>query len=165
MQMENGTYKAKAIGGGLGETSKGAEQVAVEFSLLDEGFNGWRITWFGFFTEKTTESTIRALRTCGWQGTDLTDLTGIDTNEVLLVIENETYDGKTSPKVRWVNPLGGGLALKNPMAPDKAKAFAARMRAQIAAVDATSGQRRTSTKPAGMNTNEPPPHTDNDMPF
>lgn len=135
MNLANGMYRARATSGVLGETSTGKEQMVVDFELLDAGFEGQHLTWFGFFTEKTLESTIKGLRACGWTGDDLMDLAGIDTNEVSLVVENETYEGKTRARVRWVNPINTGLSVKAPLPEDKAKAFAAKMRGQIRAME------------------------------
>lgn len=175
-----GFYKAKAVTWALGETSTGKEQVAVEFALFDEeGVEGPHMTWFGYFTDNTTESTLKALRTCGWVGTDLSDLQGLDANEVQLVIEHETYDGKTRAKVRWVNPVGqGGLALKSQMDGAKAKAFAAKMRSRIAAFDQSAAVRPSapssvampaaSRARSGVLSPEPPPFAESapeDIPF
>lgn len=165
-EIANGVYRARAVSGGLGETSTGKEQVAIECELMDsEGVVGPHITWFGYFTEKTTESTLRALRTFGWVGDDLANLTGIETNEVSLVIENEEYEGRVTPKVRWVNaPGGGGIGLKAPLAPDRAKSFAAKMRAAVRAFDIQTGNGKRPPAPksrvGAVLSPEPPPMTD-----
>jgi hypothetical protein len=154
--LDAGTYRAKAVEAALGETDTGKEQVAVQFRLLD--FEPQTITWYGYFTEKTTESTFRALRTAGWKGQDLMDLSDLcapaETPEVHLVVEHETYtntagETKTQAKVRWVNGTGG-LAIKKALDPNKAKAFAARMKGQFAAYDAQSknGSPKPAAKPA-----------------
>lgn len=163
--MENGTYRGKALGAVLGETSKGAEQVAIEFGFFDA--ENTRYTYFGTFGEKALEHTLKALRTAGWKGDDLSDLSSIggpDAPEVDLVVENEEYEGKVRAKIKWVNPRGG-LSLKAPLPADKAKAFAARMRAQVAAFDATNGRGGASRVSNGSSRPpEPPPHTDSDQP-
>ena len=125
-----GTYAARAVSAGLGETRAGKPQIAVEF---DTGVDG-RITWFGYFTDKSQERTLQSLRYCGWDGSDLTDMSGIDSNDVELVIEHETYEGKTRARVQWVNKIGG-IGLKSKMAPDKAAAFAAQTKGAILAYD------------------------------
>lgn len=137
--IEAGTYRAKAVEGALGETSTGKEQVAVVFDLLDAG---QKITWYGYFTDKTLESTFRALRTAGWTGQDLSDLSTLsreDVPEVHLVVEHEDdKEGQPRARVRWVNSTGG-MGLKSALAPDKAKAFAARMRGAVASFDRNAG--------------------------
>lgn len=140
--MEIGTWKAKAKAGALGMTSTNKEQVAVEFEVTEGPNIGKRMTWFGFFTDNTTERTFESLRAAGWKGQDLSDLSDLsaaDVPEVSLVLENDTYEGKTSVKIRWVNRLGG-IPLKSQLDPNAAKAFAARMRGQVIAFDAKAGQ-------------------------
>lgn len=169
-------YAAKAIEWGLGETSKGTEQVAVRFEILTENAEFNHITWYGYFSDKTVDRTIESLRICGWEGDDLTNLTGLDKNEVELVIgDEEDEDGNMRARVRWVN-RPSGLALKAPLAGDKAKAFAASMRDKIRAIDAANGTPRKSppkqapkgngSPPPNIGSNfGPPPLTDDDIPF
>lgn len=156
MELENGKYRARGVQGALGLTSGGKEQVAVEFQLLgergDEHYVGQSITWFGFFTDNTLEHTIKGLRACGWQGDDVSDLVGINTNEVSLVIENEEYEGQWRPRVRWVNAPGGGLALKQQMDVGQAKNFAQQMRGRILALEQGTGQRKAPQQPASRPT-------------
>jgi hypothetical protein len=158
--LDPGTYRGRALEGALGATTNGKDQVAVRFDLLD--FPGQSITWFGFFTEKTETSTLKALRTAGWKGMDLADLSDLsdpECPEVYLVIEHDTYTNpetnqtKTSARVRWVNSAQG-LAMTNRLAPDKAKILAARMREKLAALDALARQNGEVPKPAAR---KPPP--------
>lgn len=127
-RIPKGRYRARSLQAEFGfSPNKGTEQVVVEFELLDDQWRGERVTWIGYFTEKTTERTMEALRFCGWSGDDVTDLVGLGTSEVSLVIDHEEYDGKLQAKVQWVNK-GGAFAMKAPMSPDQKKAFAAKMR-------------------------------------
>lgn len=166
--IEEGTYRAKARRAQLGSTSTGKEQVAVEFEIAEPQT---RIVWYGYFTEKTVDSTIKALRTCGWQGDDLSDLAGIDANEVELVIEHERDDrGFPRPRVRWVNSTGG-LALKSALDPAAAKTFAARMKGAIVAWDRANGVARPAGKTPAPRPARPAPRqeelpaADDDIPF
>lgn len=155
--LDAGTYRARAIEAALGETDTGKEQIAVRFSLLD--LEGQEITWYGYFTDKTLETTFKALRTAGWKGQDLSDLADLcnpETPEVTLVVEQEEYEGKVRARVRWVNGAGG-LALKKALDPNKAKAFAARMKGQIVAFDRTSGAPKASTSKAATKGDEHDP--------
>jgi hypothetical protein len=157
--LEAGKYRAQAIEAALGETDTGKEQVAVRFRLLDAD---QEITWYGYFTDKTTESTFKALRTAGWKGQDLSDLTDLeaaDAPEVTLVIEHEAdQQGNMRAKVRWVNGTGG-LALKKALDPNKAKAFAARMKAQVLAFDQNAGTPKPTPKRNGSDS-PPQEHLD-----
>ncbi len=187
--LPEGRFKARAIEGGLGESSEGNPQVGVRFTILDEEFHGEEITWFGSFsrnkgqgTKTPFERTIESLRACGWKGDDLSNLEGIDANEVSLVVEHDNYNGKILAKVKWVN-RAGGLALKAPMSADKAKAFAAKMRGEVIAASravaaaqgappASSAGRPPATRPQshpnapGAEADAPPPYgAEDDIPF
>jgi hypothetical protein len=164
--LDAGTYRARAVQWGLGETKAGKEQVAVEFVILDvDGTPGQHITWYGHFSEAALPLTVAALRACGWAGLDLSVLEGLDTNEVELVIEHDTYEGKTNAKVRFVNvPRTGGALLKAPLDDAKKKAFAARMRGAIAAMEQGASKPATAKPKAhprkGVQTPEPPPYAE-----
>lgn len=166
-----GTVRARAIDGELGFTKAGKPQVAITFEILEGEDSGRNITWYGYFTEATKERTIESLRYCGWKGDDLSDLSSINGEaEVSLVIEHDEYEGKTRAKVQWVNS-GGGARLAKPMNQDDAKAFAAKMKGIVAAVDAKTkagGGRATSSSSGGGGSSggdEPPPISDDDIPF
>jgi hypothetical protein len=145
--IDEGTYRARGVEGELSYAETGNEQVAVLFAITEEGFEHQMITWYGYFTDKTEESTLKALHTMGWEGDDLSDLTGIDRNEVYLVIVHEEgQDGQTRARVRWVNATPGRLALKNRMDEGQKAAFAERMRGKVLAQKA-----RMAGSPAAAN--------------
>lgn len=152
--MDNGTYRARAKGGEFGYTQNNAEQIAVLFAILgdDDAETGEHITWFGYFTEKTQQRTLEALRYCGWTGNDLTDLVGLGGAVVEIVVEQEEYNDKWQAKVKWVNrPGGGAVKLAKPMGDKEKRAFAARFRnmaAGIPAVGATPAKAPASKPPA-----------------
>lgn len=162
-----GTYQARAVQWRMCETKGGAEQVAVECAILnDDGTDAdMKITWFGFFTDKTWKRSIEALRFFGWTGNDVTDLTGLDANVVDLVIAHEEWEGKTRAKVQWVNAPGGGLALKAPLVGDKAKAFAAKMKALIQDKEKGSAPAANGKKPAAKKPSPAPSGESEDIPF
>lgn len=157
-----GTYRARAIEAQLGKTAKGSEQVGISFAVLTPGFETQRLAYYGQFGEKSLAITVKALRACGWQGLDLSDLRGIETNEVNLVVEHEEYEGTTRAKVKWVNDVSAGV-VKDVLDPTAAKSFAQRMRAAIAGVDAAAPKKNGT--PVRGQPPEPPPHTDADLPF
>lgn len=158
--MENGIYRARALGALLGETKGKNIQVGVEFEFLDHPV---RMTYFGSFSDAAMPITLKALRTAGWQGDDLADLSSIggeNAPEVSLVVENEEYEGKWRSKIKWVN-AAGGVAMASPLAAEKAAAFAARMRGAVLAHNKAVGTRPASaSKPTGDRRPEPPPNLD-----
>ena len=144
--MNDGKYRAQAKQWEIGEASTGTPQIGVCFALLDHP--GEEITWYGFLSDAALKVTIKALRTCGWTGSDLDDLSGLDANEVSLVLVAEEYpagSGTFATKVKWVNSVGG-LAMGKTLDADAKKAFAAKMKAKILAVDPSSAARHATSK-------------------
>ena len=152
MEIQDGTYRAKARSWSLAESSKGTPEVAVEFAFQVDEAQTASLTWHGYLSDKAYVRTIESLRICGWKGDDLSDLTGLDSDEVDIVVEHEEYESegevKVFAKVKWVNKPGG-LAVKAPMSADKAKAFAAAMKSKIRALDAANGKKSPAPKTNG----------------
>lgn len=152
--IQPGRYKAKAIDWKLGVTSNGNEQIGVLFQLDD----GQTLTWYGHFTEKTAERTLESLEHMGWDGVDITNPVGLDANDVQLVIEHEVSekDGKTYPKVRWVNRLGGGLGIKEELTGGALMNFKQRMQGAVMARRQNRQQQAANGGTSGK---------DDDLPF
>lgn len=167
MRAEDGTFRARAVEWDLGYTSTNKEQVAVRFELLDVDEGARYLTWYGFFTDKTTERTLDSMRHCGWKGDDLFDLSGLGDNEVDLVLETEEdNEGKAHLRVRWVNSRGG-LALKDRMDDDARRTFAQRMKGAVLA-HKKKAPRPPAKSNGGSSSQQPPGDPgfgDDDIPF
>jgi hypothetical protein len=131
--VQPGKYRAKAISGDLGVKGERAF-LYVDFQLTESGEN---VRWFGHPEGKgdSLGICVRALRACGWTGSDITDLSGLGDNEVELDIVIDSYKGDGSSKVNWVNAIGGApRRSKEPSDPIDAKkkmAIAKRIAAQV----------------------------------
>lgn len=171
--IDEGTYNARALRAALGMTSTGKEQVAVEWALLD-GSNRKITSYHYFSSDKAVEISMDGLRTAGFRGNDLSDLStlchseGCPTPECEIVIVHEEYNGKTSAKVQFINSTGG-RALSAPLDDAKAKAFAARMKGAIAAYDQSCGTnpapRRAASRPPAQQSGDDFQASDEDVPF
>lgn len=137
MNATAGTYRARAVEAELGYASTGTEQVAVSFELLEGDAAGQRITWYGYFSDKGAARTIESLKHCGWDG-NLEDLSTVGCQECQIVLDWEEFNGRESLRVKWVNGLGQGLAVKNRMDPAQRAAFAQRMKSTVAGVYGTA---------------------------
>lgn len=134
-RIGNGRHVAVARAWEFGEASTGKAQVGVEFEILEGEDAGEFITWYGFFTDDTEQRTLEALRYAGWQGDDLLDLKGMGTRRVVLIVEEESYQGKTHSRVRWVNRFGGnGVRMAKAMAEQDRRMLAARLRSVAASI-------------------------------
>ncbi len=121
MITKAGTYRAKPIEAMIGKSKqKNTPFVGVMYEVVGGEFNGQRLKWEGYLTEKTAERTLESLQNCGWTGDDVSVFAKPEggkflTNEVDLVVEMEKYQGddpakagKEYPKVQWVNKVGSG---------------------------------------------------------
>lgn len=121
-----GIYKGRGIAGSeqYGTTSNDNDQIALDLTLADVGE---QVTTFLIFTDKSAEYSIARLRELGWEGDDLSNLAGIDKNEVNVEIKYEEYQGKLQMRVQILTG-GGRVVLQNSMDDKGKKAFAARFK-------------------------------------
>jgi hypothetical protein len=167
MNIDNGKYRAKALSAAVTQAKTGNKQIAIQFELLDHP--GRSITYYKALSDACLQYAIDALRACGWQGCDLTDLSGLD-SEVVIVVKNEEYpegSGKWTAKVQFVN--AANVALQGALAGDDLASFAAQMKAKILALDPSRAKQIAAAKPKGNGaaaTRPEPPHpADSEMPF
>lgn len=138
--VPKGNYKARAVNGTAtwGESkTKGTKCVGLEFEVTEGPSKGQRVPWTGYLTEATKDRTLEALVLCGCE--DVTTFEGIDANEVLIVVEEETYttnDGevKTVSRVAWVNDPARTAFNQKPLAAGEAQAYAESLRGAFAAM-------------------------------
>ena len=176
--ISEGKVTARATGASIGLTLGNKEQVGIAFDLLDGPDAGQSITAYGSFSGAALPYTLEKMRTAGWRGDDLADLSSIGgpkTPDVQLVIEHEEYNGKLSAKVKFINSLGG-VAMKEVLDAKAAQTFAARMRGAVLAHNQSTGAptkppatpARPAARPASRTASparqEPPPPTDADAP-
>ena len=175
--IPEGTYRVRGVDAALGYSSTNNEQVAVTLEFLDGGedVEGRQMTWYGSFSEKVVTRTFESLRLLGWQGDDVSDLSGIGSTEAFAVVGYEDdREGNTRARVKWING-SGGVALKNRMDEDAARAFAERMKGHVLAHRAKGGAaaarpngtaatsaRRSGAPPRAAATPAP---DDDDIPF
>lgn len=122
-----GKYLGKVLDYGIGKTKDGEPNIMLMFGFKDSSGVDQDLIWRGSLKEgKAREITIDALLILGLVGNDLSLLahgngSGVlnQEKEVQLVVEHETYNGKTFAKVRYINEVGGG-AFKEKMGKDEA---------------------------------------------
>lgn len=161
--------------------NKGTPQIAVCLEILRGPYAGQRITWMGYFTDKTEERTLQSLRLLGFEGADIDKFESQrPTNEVIAVVEHETYEGKLRAKVAWINDpsFGGGMKMADALAGADLRKFGAQFKTKLKAIPVvkTTEARREppSELPADggeFNQARPPeedtgtPPADDDIPF
>lgn len=170
----NGTYRGKVTDAGLAKAGNGNEQVALLCELGGDGpEKGLKLTYYGSFSERAIDITIKALRAAGWKGVDLTEIDRWsevvpEPPEVEFVIEPEEYEGVTRAKVKWINSVSG-LGVKERLAPAEAQSFAQRMKGKLLAFDQNNRAPKNNGAPARPPARTPPPAASapmsDDIPF
>lgn len=127
-----GRHVVRVVSHVVGKSGTGTPHVSVLF----EDVNGDRITWYGYLTDKAMERTIASLQILGWDAVAdnglVHKLNGTDAlvgAEAEIVVEMEEWEGKPTPKVKWVNEVGGGMA--KPLPEEEAATFAASIRTKV----------------------------------
>lgn len=106
--MIPGNYLAKVTSFDFGQSSTGKDFIKCEFTVTDGEYAGRTMSWYGYLSEKTAKRTIESLRHCGWTGDNLAgDMPGLMSQKVSLTVDNETYNGNTRLRVKWVNSSSG----------------------------------------------------------
>lgn len=117
--IEPGMYNAKILNYGVKQTKSGDAAPTIKFAV---GSNP--VFWQGSWKEgKPREISLEALITCGFKKESVRDLykfaDGLDSGlldiskEVNVTVEHETFDGKTYPRVSWINQAGAAGKFKN----------------------------------------------------
>lgn len=116
----------------LGKSNtKGTPQVEVDFEVTDGPEDGATLKHFMYLSDAAIQYTVKDLRTLGWKGDDVSNITGLD-RKVELVLEPEEYKGQTRDKVKFINDptdRPGSQGIDNP------GAFAASLKGKIAQAD------------------------------
>jgi hypothetical protein len=105
--------------------SWGLNEEREQFEIVFETPSGTITWWGGFKTEAAKKYTENQMMKCGWCG-DWDDLT-LSTNPVSILVEEETYNGKTRQKVKAVGN-GGGEGQRAPKDPVKARSLIDRLK-------------------------------------
>ena len=87
---------------------KGTPQVGVEFAFTTPEGTNETMWWIGYLTEKARERSFDVLGLIKFNGDADFGPGSFDPDvEVELVIEMEEHEGKTHPRIKWVNEPGG----------------------------------------------------------
>ncbi len=125
--MKTGIFRGKAVLESVqyGDTSNGHPQIAINMRMrVDDKGEMQDATTFLIFSQESAPYSFERLRRLGWEGSDLTNLKGIDKNEVDVRVWQDTYDGK--PQIKCEIGTGGTVTLSKPTSKE---AFAAKVAA------------------------------------
>jgi hypothetical protein len=152
--IPEGIYKGRARPEWqLGETQSQEPKpyVRLTFDLLSGSAKGRAISRDFFFSDKTWERTVESLRVCGWQGTDVSDFTGVDANEVDVCIKHAVITKKVNGQETVVTDDEGNAKYRaeiawvgkdrspKPMEATKLSSFRELMKARLEGMGGTGG--------------------------
>ena len=159
-----GYYLARAIAGSeqFGVTSKGTDQLVLD---VDVPSLGRKLSVVLYFSDAAAPYALEKLRACGWTGDDVTDLRGIDANEIQLQVKYEMFDGSERMKTDIATGGGGRIVLDTPMDAAAKRGFAARMKTAAKGVPATKAQAARPAPSGGSSSLVDPESPDDDDPI
>ena len=96
---------------------------------IDDGERGGETFYRSLYlTDAAVEHALKSLANAGFKGDDITAVDQIVGNKALLVLDEDTWEGKTRTVIKWINKLGGGT----PMTGANRESFAQKMKARLA---------------------------------
>jgi len=116
MTIKPGKYVAKVVDYAFRVTQAGKPEPMIRFAWKDEFNTEYQWNWRGSLNEgKAREITLKALKTCGFVGDDLSVIAdglssgALDTTKELqiTVALKQGQDGKEYPEISWINEVGG----------------------------------------------------------
>ncbi len=102
-----------------GRSSNGTLELIVDLDIQMEEEQVRRSTIL-YFSQNSRDFSTDRLKALGWKGESISDLDGLDANEVDIEVTVEEFEGRTRNKYTILT--GGRLQSRNPM---EAEAFAA----------------------------------------
>lgn len=114
-EIKAGVYTAQISDYAITKTKKGLPMAMIRLVFQDSEKESHSITWYGTFgSEKASEITCEALAVCGWTTNNPADLakgfgSGVlaENKEISITVASEEWEGKTTMKVKYINPVGG----------------------------------------------------------
>lgn len=172
-------------------TDKSPFTAAVCFEVLNGPQAGQKITAFLYFSDtagksgKTVfERSLESLRVCGFTGDDIDKFADQTPDiECSIVVEHETYQGKTTAKVKWINQAGGqGFTFEKPLDATSLRKYSAQFKSKLRSIPVVAGKKAERQPPtaapaddeggSGWNGNDTmappaglPPGADQEIPF
>lgn len=179
--LDEGEWPVMAVTHKIGFAGTNNEQIGVRCKFTEGPHKNKTLVWYGSFSDRALDITIRGLRALGMKGDDLRDLSGMytDPGAAIGVVQHDEYQGKKRARIAFIN--GGDVVMKQEMNAQELSAFAQRMRGAFArtgggkpstpAAGPSVGNGRGAPPPRdqqqsfGNRRDEPPPPSDDDMPW
>jgi hypothetical protein len=128
---------------------------AVSFEVLNGPCAGQKITSFLYFGEKSAERSLESLRACGFTGDDIDKFSDQTPDiECQIVVEHETYQGKTRAKVKWVNAPYKGFTFEQPLDAPSLRKYSAQLKSKLKGIPVVAGKKAERQPPTAATTED-----------
>lgn len=102
------TSICKCTGVTVGKSKNGHDQVIINLEVVEGDRLGEKLAKWCYATESNPDSKqwiVDDLRICGWTNNSISNPEGLGTTKFKVVEVEETYEGKTSFKVKYINKM------------------------------------------------------------
>jgi hypothetical protein len=168
-QWTEGRYVGRARPQIAAKTTDTGLRLAVTLDILNEGYEGRILTWFGNIgvSEAADDFAIRSLRDMGWTATAFDDPSGLGSAEVDIVVKYREYKGEKKLDVTVWKPRGEAFAFDAPADSNSVAAATARLKGKLVASLGKSGAPKPAAAPAFTLPGAPPAPSagGDDIPF
>jgi hypothetical protein len=156
--IPEGDYRVKCVAAKIGWAGTNSEQIGLRLKITEGQHEGTMLTYYGFFSDKTEEHTMKAMRALGFAGDDVSNLSSMYNDEAIAVVIHEADSGPNGTgemraRVRWIN--GSDVSMSKVMNTSELASFANRMRGRFSRTAGGGG-----SKPNDRGNDRPPPRDD-----
>lgn len=130
-------------------TTKSPFTAAVCFEVLNGPHAGQKITAFLYFSDGAVDRSLESLRACGFTGDDIDKFSDQTPDiECQIVVEHETYDGKTRAKVKWINSASRGFTFEKPLDAPSLRKYSAQLKSKLKGIPVVAGKKAERQAPS-----------------
>ena len=169
MSLKSGKHNCRVaapLNGWFCESKTGTPGLRLQLEVASGECKGTNVEYIAWLSHAALDRSVKTLADVfGWDGnlaalSQLVDSGPFVGRECEITVEDEEYNGKMYPKIKWLNKAGGGNSAK-PLAKDAVAEMVAKLNAtsmKLAAEPKDDG-----TKPAPKSVPKPPKDADLDV--
>jgi len=169
MSLKSGKHTCRVaapINGWFCESKTGTAGLRLPLEITGGECNGTHVEYIAWLSHAALDRSVKTLADVfGWDGNlaalaSLVDSGPFVGRESEITVEDEEYNGKMYPKIKWLNKAGGGSSAK-PLAKDAVAEMVAKLNAT--AMKLASEPKEDAPKAAPKSAPKPPKDADLDV--
>ncbi len=169
MSLKSGKHNCRVAAPSNGwfcESKTGTPGLRLPLEVTSGECKGTQVEYIAWLSHAALDRSVKTLADVfGWDGnlaalSQLVDSGPFVGRECEITVEDEEYNGKMYPKIKWLNKAGGGNSAK-PLAKDAVAEMVAKLNAT--AMKLAAEPKDDATKPAPKSVPKPPKDADLDV--